>query len=143
MYIRGICKKCHRTGFVDIGILPVDEARRLLDKLEFGECQFGGYHVEFGSMSDYVVFDFDSISNSKEKANAKVYTQEIESFGYGSRITVETNEEFTDCRFLYYTPTNNRLFMTVLRDKEVLKIPISDILSIDGKEINKYVAKAN
>jgi UTP-glucose-1-phosphate uridylyltransferase len=68
MFITGQCKKCKEKGIIDIGELELTKAIDLLQNMQFGECQFGGYHVEIGKMLDYIELDKSKIFETKEKA---------------------------------------------------------------------------
>lgn len=57
MYLKAKCKKCGKSGFFDIGKHTIKEAKELLSNQQFGECQFGGWHVEIGVMTDFLIID--------------------------------------------------------------------------------------
>lgn len=68
MFVKAVCKKCHSTGWVDVENLSNEEATELLSKIQFGECPFGGFHVEVGNLLDYIQVDYSKrFKNSKEE----------------------------------------------------------------------------
>lgn len=68
MFIVGQCNKCKNYGLLDIGEHSRDEVDDFLEKAEFGECSFGGWHVELGKMGEYIELDWDEVYNDKEEA---------------------------------------------------------------------------
>lgn len=68
MFIVGQCKKCKSYGIMNIENHNKKEVNDFLKKAEFGECPFGGWHVELGKMDNFIELDWNEIYESKEKA---------------------------------------------------------------------------
>ena len=58
IYILAQCIKCRGFGILDIGNLSEQEVEKYLKARDFGECSFNGWHVEVGSMDDFIVYDY-------------------------------------------------------------------------------------
>ena len=52
--LKARCKKCGLYGKIDNEGLSIEETKEKLSKISFGECPFGGYHVEIGNITDYI-----------------------------------------------------------------------------------------
>jgi hypothetical protein len=72
MFIVGQCSKCKNYGLIDIGKHSKEEVDNFLKKAEFGECSFGGWHVELGKMDEYINLDWDEVYVNKEEAQKVV-----------------------------------------------------------------------
>lgn len=69
IYILAQCIKCRCFGVLDVGDFSKQEVEKYLEARDFGECPFGGYHVEIGSMDDYIVYDYSKQFETLEEAN--------------------------------------------------------------------------
>ena len=69
IYILAQCIKCRNFGVLDIGDLSEHEVDKYLKARGFGECQFNGWHVEIGSMDDFIVYDYSKQFKTLEEAN--------------------------------------------------------------------------
>ena len=68
MFISAQCQKCENYGVLDVGDYSDKEVEAFLEKRDFGECPFNGWHVEVGSMADYISIDYSQRFESREKA---------------------------------------------------------------------------
>ena len=69
IYILAQCIKCRRFGVLDIGDFSKQEVERYLKARDFGECPFNGWHVEIGSMDDFIVYQYSKQFETLEEAN--------------------------------------------------------------------------
>lgn len=67
MFVKGTCKKCGGSGVFDVGDKSPEEAKKLMSKVDFGECKVNGWHVELGSMADYYILDWSTLSKTEEE----------------------------------------------------------------------------
>jgi hypothetical protein len=72
MFINAKCKKCGESGVIDIGDHNQKEVEQFLSKAEFGECQFGGWHVEIGKMINYLEVDWSRITETREELKGEI-----------------------------------------------------------------------
>ena len=68
MFLLAKCQKCDNYGVLDVGDYSDAEIEDFLEKRDFGECPFNGWHVEVGSMADYISIDYSQRFDSREKA---------------------------------------------------------------------------
>ena len=71
IYILAQCIKCRRFGVLNIGNLSEQEIERYLKARDFGECPFNGWHVEIGSMDDFIVYDYSKQFKTIDEADKK------------------------------------------------------------------------
>ena len=71
IYILAQCIKCRGFGILDIGNLSEQEVERYLKARDFGECSFNGWHVEVGSMDDFIVYDYSKQFKTIDEADKK------------------------------------------------------------------------
>lgn len=67
MFVKARCKKCGNEKYLDIGDMKREEVIKNLSNEEFGECKFGGFHVEIGKMTDYIEIDWSTLTDHRLK----------------------------------------------------------------------------
>nr|DAV25290.1 MAG TPA: hypothetical protein [Caudoviricetes sp.] len=84
MYIVGICKKCSQIQIFDFTNMSMEEAIEMVSKTPMSEC--AGMHVEIGTWSDHYSFCWDSVFESKEKAESAVeFYKNYRRYKYGKK----------------------------------------------------------
>ena len=68
MFILAKCQKCDNYGVLDVGDYSDKEVEAFLEKRDFGECPFNGWHVEVGSMANYISVNYSKKFESRNKA---------------------------------------------------------------------------
>lgn len=71
MYVIARCKKCDLFGVIDTKDKDIREMERILDNSDFGECPFGGRHVELGKLSNYLEVFWEDCYTNIEKAKER------------------------------------------------------------------------
>lgn len=79
MYAKAICTRCNCTGVIDMENYPQSEVIDKLSKIDFGECPLGGYHVEMGKLTDYLLIDFGTQSENQEEVKNAPFTNPIQT----------------------------------------------------------------
>ncbi len=140
MFARAICKKCHCTGVVDLEEHTVEEAKTLLGTLDFGECPFGGFHVEQSKIDRYVIVDYSSLSKTQEEAETKIMIKSLKDYGFGKRVSIITTDEQRDVIFMYWSgdiSNPNSIKLTMLNeDNKKETIRFRNILTINNEVPN-------
>lgn len=131
MYARAICKKCHCVGHIDIEELPKDKVINFLRKADFGECPFGGYHVELGKLSDYIYTDLSLPLTSTES----IYPYEnMPDVKFGTYIKMQTSHGIRIGYFLQLEKLKDIKYNSILFLNELNKVermPLSVVTSIN------------
>lgn len=72
MYTIARCDKCGNYGLLETRNLSKEKVDSFLKEMQFGECKFGGFHVEIGSMADYISVDYNRRFDNKNEANKEL-----------------------------------------------------------------------
>ena len=66
MYVVAKCRVCKKFKILNVGMKTIGEVIAWAQQREFGECIFGGWHVELGSLSDYMTIETEYIDTLEE-----------------------------------------------------------------------------
>ena len=124
MFVKAICKKCYSTGHIDIQDCSNKEATILLSKIPFGECPFGGFHVEIGNLLDYVQVDY-----SKRLENTRtIASDKIPNIRFGQYLNFISNKTERYGHFLHFVETDiNKKIVFLNENNKIEGLTLSSI----------------